>query len=119
MVRFNRGLPAAYFVGLLLLGSTAPSLAQDQVLTVDDLVSSAQQWAQENLDQDALRVLQGADQEKVRKLLADFQKQFHGQYVIDLAGLRKTAESVIPVLEQYEETLPYALWLKVHLEDLE
>jgi membrane-bound lytic murein transglycosylase D len=93
--------------------------AQDQSITFDELVSSAQQWAQENMDQDALRVLQQADQEKVRRLLAEFQKQFQGQYVVDLAALRSAAESIIPVLEQYEETVPYALWLKVHLEDLE
>jgi membrane-bound lytic murein transglycosylase D len=97
----------------------AAAQAQDNTLTLDELVSSAQQWAQENLDEDALRVLQQADREKVTKVLADFQKQFNRQYVLDLAALRDMAKTVIPLLERYEETLPYALWLKLHIDDLE
>ena len=93
--------------------------AQDNSVTLDDLVSSAQQWASENLDEDALRVLQEADRETVRKVLADFQKEFRGEYVLDLAALRDAAKTAIPLLESYEETLPYALWLKIHLEDLD
>lgn len=88
-------------------------------MTVDDLVSAAQQWAQENLDEDALRVLQQADRDKVKKVLADFQKQFQGEYVLDLAGLKESVKSVLPLLENYEETLPYALWLKTRLDYLE
>lgn len=107
------------FVLVLLVNLVANAQARDNVVTLDDLVSSAEQWAHENLDEDALRVLQQADREKVKKILADFQKQFHGEYVLDLAGLKDTAKAVIPLLEQYEETLPYALWIKVHLDDLE
>jgi membrane-bound lytic murein transglycosylase D len=110
---------AIVFSCFLFTAMVSEARAQDQDVSFDELVSSAQQWAQENMDQDALRVLQQADQEKVRRLLAEFQKQFQGQYVVDLAALRSAAESIIPVLEQYEETVPYALWLKVHLEDLE
>jgi membrane-bound lytic murein transglycosylase D len=110
---------AIVFSCFLFTAMVSEARAQDQDVSFDELVSSAQQWAQENMDQDALRVLQQADQEKVRRMLAEFQKRFQGQYVVDLAALRNAAESVIPVLEQYEETEPYALWLKVHLEDLE
>src|SRR4029078_5260673 len=39
-------------------------------------------------------------------------KQFQGQYVLDLAGLKQTASAALPLLESYDETLPYALWLK-------
>ncbi len=108
---------------LLALGLFGAVLAraqtQDDTVTLDDLVSSANQWAQENLDEDVLRVLQQADREKVRKILADIQKQFQGEYVIDLASLKEIAKSVIPLLESYEETLPYALWLKTRLDYLE
>ena len=113
-------------VKLALLLTLAVSIAwpasaqtQDKSVTFDDLISSAEQWAQENLDEDALRVMQQADQEKVRKILADFQKQFGGEYVIKLAALKNVAKVVIPILEQYDETVPYALWIKIHLEDLE
>jgi len=118
--------PPFLSIKLALLFALAVSIAlaasaqtQDKTITFDDLVSSAEQWAQDNLDEDALRVLQQTDREKVRKILADFQKQFRGEYVIDLAGLKDVANAVIPILEQYDETVPYALWIKIHLDDLE
>jgi peptidoglycan lytic transglycosylase D len=110
---------ALVFLLTALCTSLATAQTQDNTVTFDDLVSSAEQWAKENLDEDALRVLQQADREKVKKVLADFQKQFQGEYVLDLAALKDVAKAVIPLLEQYDETLPYALWLKIHLEDLE
>jgi membrane-bound lytic murein transglycosylase D len=112
-----RGFLLAVLV--ILTCSLACAQPQDDAVSLDDLVSSAEQWAKDNLDEDALRVLQEADRERVKKALQDFQKQFQGEYVIDLAALRDVATATIPLLEQYEETVPYALWLKIHLEDLE
>ena len=108
-------------IGLLMLCLWAGAVAaQDNRLTLDDeMLRSAQQWAEENLDEDALRVLRGADQEKVRKFLEQIQKQFQGEYVVDLAQLKEAAKTVLPLLEAYEETLPYALWLKTRLDYLE
>ncbi len=108
-------------IGLLILCLWAgAAAAQDNSLTLDDeMLRSAQQWAEENLDEDALRVLQSADQEKVRKFLQQIQKQFQGEYVVDLAQLKEAAKTVLPLLESYEETLPYALWLKTRLDYLE
>lgn len=104
----------------LLLGtSLAAAQPADNTVTLDDLVSWADQWAQENLDEPTLRALRQVDRDQVKKVLADFQKQFQGDYVIDLASLKSAARTAIPLMEQYEETLPYALWLKVHLDDLE
>jgi membrane-bound lytic murein transglycosylase D len=95
-------------------------LTQESSLTLDDdLLRSAEQWAKENLDGDVLRVLQSTDQQKVRQLLSDLQKEFHGDYVIDLAGLKETARAVLPLLERYEETFPYAVWLRTRLDYLE
>jgi len=36
----------------------------------------SQQWARENLDDDALRMLQGSDQQRVKSFLAELEKQF-------------------------------------------
>jgi len=113
-------LPAAGTLafGLMLsLAATAP--AQENTLTLEELIQSAQQWANENLDHDALRVLQNTDRQKVEQLLANIQKQFQGEYVIDLASLKEGARKLIPLLEQYQETLPYAIWLKTRLDYLE
>ena len=92
---------------------------RDESVTLDDVIKSAEQWTQENLDDDALRLLQSADQKKVKQLLADLQREFQGQYVLDLAALRDAAKEVVPLLEQYEETYPYAIWLKTRLDYLE
>ena len=94
---------------LLLLNLPLFLSAQTNSLTLDDLLQSAEQWANENLDDDALRVLKNADRQKIEQLFADIQKEFHGEYVIDLASLRSTAKAILPILERYEETLPYAL----------
>ena len=109
---------AGLLLVLLLAGATTP--AQDDTLTLDDdLLRSAEQWAKDNLDEDALRVLQSADQDKVRKFLAQIQKQFHGEYVVDLAQLKDAANNILPLLESYDETLPYAVWLKTRLDYLD
>ena len=104
---------------IILLGSTFLVLGQDDTVTLDDAVRSAQDWAKDNLDDDALRVLQSADQEKVRRFLNEIQKQFQGEYVIDLAQLKDAAEAILPILESHSETLPYAKWLKTRMDYLE
>jgi len=88
-------------------------------MTLDELVQSADQWAKENLSDDALRGLQEVDRDKVKRFLQDIQKQLHGEYVIDLAPLKETAKAVLPLLEGYEETEPYAAWLKAQLDYLD
>ena len=103
---------------LLLLGSPL-ALAQDDTMTLDDVVQSAQQWAKENLDEDFLRSVPEVDQQKVREVLDRIQKDFHGEYVIDLASLREAARSIVPILESRPETLPYAIWLKSHMDYLD
>jgi membrane-bound lytic murein transglycosylase D len=104
---------------VLLLGRLSAA-GQDDTLTLDDdLLRSAEQWAKENLDEDALRVLQSADQDKVRQFLAQIQKQFHGEYVVDLASLKDTAKNIVPLLQSYDETLPYAIWLNTRLDYLD
>ena len=104
---------------VLLLVSSFRVLGQDEMITLDDVMESADQWAKENLDEDVLRVLKDVDREKVKQVLKDIQKQLHGEYVIDLAALRDAAKSVLPLLEGYEETQPYAGWLKARLDYLD
>jgi membrane-bound lytic murein transglycosylase D len=109
----------AIFILLVALGAPR-AFAQDNTLTLDDdLLKSAAQWARENLNDDALNALQDLDRDKVRQLFAQIQKEFHGEYVVDLASLRDSARVVLPILENYEETLPYALWLKPRLDYLD
>jgi membrane-bound lytic murein transglycosylase D len=105
-------------VGSLLLCAFLSS-GQDDLMSLDEMVQSADQWAKENLDEDALRALQEVDRDKVKQFLNDIQKQLLGDYVVDLASLKDTAKAVLPLLAGYEETQPYAAWLKAQMDYLE
>lgn len=104
---------------LFLLAGALTAFGQTNTVTIDDLMQSAQQWANENLDTNVLRALQNTDEEKVRQFLNAVQTNFQGEYVIDLAQLRDTARALLPVLQSYQETAPYAVWLKAHMDDLD
>jgi membrane-bound lytic murein transglycosylase D len=106
-----------WLLAVVLLAFCAP--AQDDTMTLDDVMQSAQQWAEENLDDNVLRALKSTDQEKVRQFLEDIRKEYQGQYVIDIASLRDTAKTIIPLLESSEDTAPYAAWLKAQLDYLD
>ena len=107
-----------WLVALLVLGSLRVP-GQDETGTLDDLMESADQWAKENLDDDALRALQDVDRDKVKQVFNDIQKQLQGAYVVDLASLKDAVKALLPLLEGYEETQPYAAWLKTRLDYLE
>lgn len=107
------------FCLIAFLGSSLLALGQEETLTLEDMVQSAREWAGENLDDDVLRVLQSADQEKVRQILNEIQKQLQGDYVLDLARFKDTAKTILPILESHEETLPFARWLKARLDYFE
>jgi membrane-bound lytic murein transglycosylase D len=118
----HRGLARRFLVteltlSLLLAAATVP--AQEQGPSLDDLMTAAEQWANENLDPNVLQLLQGADEQRVGQMLTNLQKQFQGDYVLDLAALKDAARAAVPLLENYEETLPYALWLKTRLDYLD
>ena len=109
----------AVWLTLALACCSSVGWGQTNTLTLDDVMDSAQQWAEENIDPEVLRQLRAADQQKVQQLFKDLQKQFQGQYVVDVAALRDTAKAVLPLLERSEETLPYALWLKAQMDYLD
>ena len=103
----------------LLLVSPSRSPGQDETGALDDLVESANQLAKENLDEDALRALGELDRDRVRQFLGEIQKQFRGEYVLDLAALKGTAQGILPLLKGCQETQPYAAWLKARMDYLE
>ena len=105
---------------LLLLASACTAFSQTtNVITVDDLMQAAQDFANDNVDPNVLAALQNTDQEKVRQFFETVQKDFQGEYVIDLAKLRDTAKTVLPLLDNYEETAPYGVWLKTRMDYLD
>jgi len=87
-----------------------------RLLAPDDLAQSIEQWARENLDESVLEALGQIDQDRVRKFLTEVQRRFEGNSIYDLGSLKETAVQLLPVLEQFEETQPYAVWLRTHLD---
>src|SRR5580704_8603681 len=100
---------------LLLAGGARFARADEQTVSLPELIQGAQSWAQENLDTNVLNALPKIDDPATRQFLADFQQRYQGDYVVDLAELRQTARTVLPLLEAGEETRPYAAWLKAQM----
>jgi membrane-bound lytic murein transglycosylase D len=98
----------------------AVSLARPQTneapLDVGDMLDTVQQWAQDNLDESVLDALQGVDRQKVASFLENFNGRLRGDYVLDVAQLKDVANSVLPLLDSYEETQPYAAWLRARMD---
>ena len=103
---------------LLLLLIALSGRAQEESVNLQELLQGAQEWAAQNLDTNLLDALPAVDQQKTQVLLRDLQERFQGEYVINLAALRETANVVLPLLEAYEETQPYAAWLRPRLDYL-
>lgn len=102
----------------LLLAAVVLARAQTNQTTVDmgDMLDTAQQWAQENLDDDVLGVLQNVDQQKVGSFLESYGQWQQGDAVLDVAQLKDAAIAALPLLDSYEETEPYAAWLRARMD---
>jgi membrane-bound lytic murein transglycosylase D len=100
---------------LSLLSLAASAVAQDELPQPDELLQSVQEWVQDNLDDRALNEL-GVDKDRVQKFLAEVRRRFQGNYVYDLGALHESATNLLPVLRQFEETRPYAVWLQTRLD---
>jgi membrane-bound lytic murein transglycosylase D len=107
------------FILALLLASSLVARAQDDTVTLPEMIQGAQQWAQENLDTNILNALPEADDPAVQQFFRDAQQRFQGEYVVDIAALRQTAQVVLPLLESHEETQPYAAWLEARMDYLD
>lgn len=104
---------------VLLLAGSPVGWAQDDTVTMPDLTQGAQQWAQDNLDTNVLNALPTVDDPAVQQFFRDIQQRFQGDYVVDMAALRQTAQTVLPLLDSREETQPYAAWLKARMDYLD
>jgi membrane-bound lytic murein transglycosylase D len=104
----------------MLLAGLLPVSAQDSnTVSLIDIVQAAHELAVENLQPEVVAALPAADARQTREFLAAIQKDFHGQYIVDLAPLRTTAKALMPLLETQDQTRPYARWLKPRLDYLD
>ncbi|MBP9901830.1 MAG: lytic transglycosylase domain-containing protein [Verrucomicrobia bacterium] len=103
----------------MLLLTLTTSVPQELELDVGQVITAAQEWAENNLDEGVLRSLPEVDRDKVEKFLRQFQDQLQNDYVLELATLNETAKFVLPLLDAYPETQPYAAWLRSRLDYFE
>jgi membrane-bound lytic murein transglycosylase D len=104
---------------ILLLAGSLVTRADDDSVKLPDMIQGAQQWAQENLDTNFLNSLPDVDERAVQQFFREVQQRFQGDYVVDIAALRQTAQTVLPLLESREDTQPYAAWLKSQMDYLD
>jgi membrane-bound lytic murein transglycosylase D len=103
----------------LLISVAMVARADDNTVTLPELLTGAQEWAQQNLDTNALAAINDVDTRAEQHFFAAVQQQFQGQYVVNLAALRQTALDILPLLESREATQPYAAWLRAQMDYLE
>ncbi len=104
---------------VLIFLIAAAGLAPAQTNDVDygGLLDAAQAWAQDNLDTNVTTaILQNVDREQVEDFLKHYQDYLQGDYVLDLAQLKDTANTVLPLVAAHSETQPYAVWLRERLD---
>jgi membrane-bound lytic murein transglycosylase D len=104
---------------IILLAASPFARAADDTPTLPDLIQGAQQFAQENLDTNFLNSLSNVDERAVQQFFNDVQKNFQGDYVVDIAPLRQMAQAILPLLENNDDTQPYAAWLKSQMDYLD
>ena len=104
---------------LLLLASSLFARAAGDTISLPDVLAGAQQFAQDNLDTNVLNALPKMDDPVVQQFFSDIQTNFQGDYVVNLAALRQTAQVVLPLLESREDTQPYAAWLAARMDYLD
>jgi membrane-bound lytic murein transglycosylase D len=107
---------------LILLLLSVSAFAQKKAAQAQDdglQLPSLDEWMKDNIDPDALRVLNQLDEERTRRIFSELQQAMNGTNIYQLGTLRETAAQLLPVLQKFEETAPYAAWLQTHLDYLE
>jgi len=92
---------------------------QAETFSLDDLDVAVEQWARENIDPNVLAVLAEPDRKRTGDLFKEFTLRLQNENVYDLAALKDTATALLPLLDQFEESRPYASWLRTHLDYLQ
>jgi membrane-bound lytic murein transglycosylase D len=103
---------------LLAMLLTGPVFAQEP-LEFDEVARNVEAWMRDNLDESVLHILDQVDRQRVRVLFDELTTSMQNENVYDLASLKQAAWNVLPILERFEETKPYASWLKTHLDYLD
>jgi len=103
----------------LLVATAGPAGAQTNDIDLNGVMDAVQQFAQDNLEPEVVKSLQGVDRQQVQDFLDHYQDYLHGDSVLDVAQLQAAANAILPLLDAHEETQPYAAWLRERLDYFE
>ena len=104
-------------VGFFLTTCRVLPLAAETV-SLEDALGQFDTSALTNLDLSALPALTDFSEAQLQSICRELQKQFQGEYVLELAPWREVANAALPFLDQHAETRPYAAWLRSRLDYL-
>lgn len=103
----------------LLVGGTTEVTPQQDAVSLEDLMRMGAQLLQDNLDDNLLALLNQLDVNGAQAFFEQLEKKLNNEYVLDLAAFKPTAQKLLPILDSYEETAPYADWLRSRLDYME
>ncbi len=106
------------FVFLILLLPCAAMARQAQP-AADEGFQSLDEWMQDNIDPDVVKALKQLDQDRVQRIFSELQLAMQGTNLYQLGTLRETASQLAPLLQKYEATTPYGVWLQSRLDYLD
>lgn len=102
-----------------LLAGARPVCAQDDTVTVADVVEGAREWVDGNLSTNGWMLLPGLNRQTTHQFIHDMQQRFQGEYVIEFVPFQRAGENLVPWLESFPATEPYGAWLKARWDDLQ
>ena len=92
---------------------------QEYTFDTDGMMGAVEVWTRQNLDASVVAALEGQiDREQLKEILDDLQARLQADSIYDLAALRELAVALLPLLDRFEETDPYARWLRTRLDYL-
>lgn len=80
------------------------------------MLDTGEQWLKDNIQEDVLNALPQLDRDKLKGFIEDLEDRLQDPDVRRLAPWRQMATNALPFLDSYEETKPYAVWLRSHLD---
>lgn len=99
---------------ILFVGDFHTLNSADEGIDLNELMEQGEKLLQENLDEELFKSIKSTID--INDFFKQVQSRFSGEYVIDIEALKEAAKTVLPVLDSYEETKPYADWLKARIE---
>ncbi|MGB9603877.1 MAG: lytic transglycosylase domain-containing protein [Verrucomicrobiia bacterium] len=116
MIKNILKIPTILFLIYTAIGICKLNSAEDAI-DLNELMNQGEKFINENIDDNILESIKGTID--INDFFKRLQNTLSGEYVIDLASLRDAAKVALPILDSYEETKPYADWLRTRLEYFE